>query len=276
MLNPMTFVVMFKTNSFRQFYIRCRRGFLELQSTDKRPIQRKELPLNSVDSSGTACSAMTVRTAPRNGSQRFRFLDLPPELREMVYRELTPNELNLSRKPYIGKLSVQAGTKSTAPCFKLLAINRQLREEVLVVLKKVKPVFNLKCVHVPKFLNAMLNVLSERQAFQSLKRRDVDFEEIGSPHVYEALDACVGARAGDHIKDLTMVLMPWSAFDITRSTGPPRWLKPYQGGQLLSFESLTVEWRDDAGSLWTIPADFMKRFQEAERILKAMFQKGRA
>ena len=66
----------------------------------------------------------------------FRFLDLPAELREMVYREVIPEEMLLHRI-----LPVERTRDNTPHLFLLLAICTQIRAEPLHRLRTLKPIF---------------------------------------------------------------------------------------------------------------------------------------
>jgi hypothetical protein len=68
----------------------------------------------------------------------FCFLDLPRDIRYMVFDELVPKKIRL-RKRYTGV----GGSSAIASIFKLLLLNKQSREEILNYIRYRNPIFSL-------------------------------------------------------------------------------------------------------------------------------------
>ncbi|KAF2161971.1 hypothetical protein M409DRAFT_27697 [Zasmidium cellare ATCC 36951] len=85
------------------------------------------------------------------GSDTFRFMDLPPELREMVYEYLAEDEISIAEPELEASLSVQ-----DAPLTNMLLVNHEIKSEYYKIAAKKKTLvfsdhenFNFTLLPVP-------------------------------------------------------------------------------------------------------------------------------
>jgi hypothetical protein len=83
-------------------------------------------------------ATLTRRQAKLRKQKPNPLLRLPPEIRSMIFDELVPEKIQL-RKRYMGV----GGNSAIAPIFKLLCLNRQLRDEVLDYIHRTKRIFSV-------------------------------------------------------------------------------------------------------------------------------------
>ena len=124
-----------------------------------------------------------TRARTREQSRTFRFLALPLELREMVYREVIPEEMLLRQARHGERRLKERGLEALGlterrfrerrlkerrrkegrrdnipPLFTLLATCTQIRAETLNLLRTLKPIFGAR----PAGMAALLNLFGEQ------------------------------------------------------------------------------------------------------------------
>jgi hypothetical protein len=127
---------------------------------------------------------MDAISGPSTHTRAFRFLALPLELREMVYREVIPEEMSLRK---IGRRN-ERGRNDTPHLFLLLAACTQIRTETFNLLRTLKPIFRAS----PVSMAALLKLFGEQASH--IRRVKICSISLGGDSVdqllVDRLEAC--------------------------------------------------------------------------------------